>query len=88
MAPILDTLHALPLEFCNCLILRLRLRCSARVSDWPTPESVKQEMLDREREERVRRKYRFAYSSEEAIKLLESKVNAAAQDAQRRWYRR
>jgi len=58
------------------------------VSDWPTPESVKQEMLDREREARVRSKYKYAYTSEEAAKLLESKLNARAQDAQRSWRRR
>ncbi len=58
------------------------------MSDWPTPKSVKQEMLDREREERVRSKYKYAYTSEEAAKLLESKVSARAQDAQRKWHRR
>ncbi|MBA2547315.1 MAG: hypothetical protein H0V16_02510 [Burkholderiaceae bacterium] len=59
------------------------------MSDWPTPESVKQEMLEREREERVRSKYKFAYTSEEAAKLLlESKVSAHTQDAQRSWRRR
>lgn len=60
------------------------------VSDWPTPESVKQEMLDREREARVRSKYKYAYTSEEAGKLLlEPKTRARdAQDAQRRWFRR
>ncbi len=68
----------------------VRLGYIAAVSDWPTPESVKQQMLDREREERVRSKYKFAYTSEEAAKLLlEPKTRArGAQDAQRRWYRR
>jgi len=56
---------------------------------WPTPESVKQEMLEREREARVRARYKGAYTSEEAVKLLlESKLNARAQDAQRSWRRR
>jgi len=32
--------------------------------------------------ERERSKYKYAYTSEEAAKLFESKLNASAQDAQ------
>ena len=32
----------------------------------------------------MRSKYKFAYTSEEAAKLLESRVNARAQDKQRK----
>ncbi|MBA2547242.1 MAG: hypothetical protein H0V16_02140 [Burkholderiaceae bacterium] len=59
------------------------------MSDWPTPQFVKQEkMLELEREARVRSKDKFAYTSEEAAKLLESKLNARAHDALGSWRRR
>ncbi len=45
-------------------------------------------MLELEREARVRSKDKFAYTSEEAAKLLESKLNARAHDALGSWRRR
>ena len=55
---------------------------------WPTPESVLQEILERERDEekRARRRIVWAREHEEKAALGQAKVIAAMQDAQRSWH--
>jgi len=64
----------------------------ARVSDnepfWPSIESVKAELLDRELQARVKAHYKYSDGEQEAADRFRAQMNARAQDAQRSWRRR
>ncbi len=55
---------------------------------WPTLESVKAELLERELQARVKAHYKYNGGEQEAAERFRAQMNARMQDAQRKWFRR
>ncbi len=74
------------------LAAALSLGYIAVVSDdvpfWPTAQTALQELAERELQARVKAHYKYNGGEQEAAERFRAQLNARAQDAQRKWFRR